>query len=133
GEGEPNRHIGAAEDGVTVFFRNTHRGKRSVTVNPKDAAQREALLTLAATADVFVEAFRPGVGGRLGVRYPQAGARHPRIVHCSLAAFGQDGPHRDMPAHDLATEAMAGVVSLNLGEDGQPTIPHVPAADMAAS
>ena len=133
GEGEPNRHIGAAEDGVSVFFRNTHRGKRSVTVNLKDAAQREALLTLAATADVFVEAFRPGVVDRLGVGYAQVAARNPRIVYCSIAAFGQDGPYRDMPAHDLATEAMAGVVSLNLGEDGQPTIPHVPAADMAAS
>lgn len=133
GEGEPNRHIGATEDGVSVFFRNTHRGKRSVTVNLKDAAQREALLALTATADVFVEAFRPGVVDRLGVGYAQVAARNPRIVYCSIAAFGQHGPYRDMPAHDLVTEAMAGVVSLNLGEDGQPTIPHVPAADMAAS
>lgn len=133
GEGEPNRHIGVAEDGVSIFFRNTHRGKRSVTVNLKDAAQREALLALAATADVFVEAFRPGVVDRLGVGYAQVAACNPRIVYCSIAAFGQHGPYRDMPAHDLATEAMAGVVSLNLGEDGQPTIPYVPAADMAAS
>ena len=133
GEGEPNRHIGATQDGVSIFFRNTHRGKRSVTVNLKDAAQREALLGLAETADVFVEAFRPGVVDRLGVGYAQVAARNPRIVYCSIAAFGQEGPYRDRPAHDLATEAMAGVVSLNLGEDGEPTIPYVPGADMAAS
>ena len=54
-------------------------------------------------------------------------------MYCSIAAFGQHGPLRDLPAHDLSTEAFAGVVSLNLGNDGQPTMPHVPAADMAAS
>ncbi len=133
GEGEPNRHLGAREDGVSVYFRNTHRGKKSITVNLKDPTQRAALLDLAATADVFVEAFRPGVVDRLGVGYRQVAARNPRIVYCSIAAFGQSGPYRDLPAHDLATEAMAGVVSLNLGNDGEPTMPHVPAADMAAS
>ncbi len=133
GEGEPNRHIGAREDGVSIFFRNTHRGKRSVTLNLKDPTQRDALLALAATADVFVEAFRPGAVDRLGVGYAQVAARNPRIVYCSVSAFGQTGPYRDRPAHDLATEAMAGVVSLGLGENGDPVIPHVPAADMAAS
>lgn len=133
GEGEPNRHIGAREDGTSVYFRNTHRGKKSITADLKDATQRAALLELAATADVFVEAFRPGVVDRLGVGYAQVAARNPRIVYCSIAAFGQTGPYRDMPAHDLAVEAMAGVVSLNLGDDGEPAMPHVPAADMAAS
>ena len=133
GEGEPNRHIGAREDGTSVYFRNTHRGKKSITADLKDATQRAALLALAATADVFVAAFRPGVVDRLGVGYAQVAARNPRIVYCSIAAFGQTGPYRDMPAHDLAVEAMAGGVSLNLGDDGEPAMPHVPAADMAAS
>ncbi|MBV6422656.1 MAG: Acetyl-CoA:oxalate CoA-transferase [Steroidobacteraceae bacterium] len=133
GEGEPNRHIGALEDGISIFFRNTHRGKRSVTLDLKDPAAREALLELAATADVFVEAFRPGVVDRLGVGYRDVAARNPRIVYCSITAYGQTGPYRDRPAHDLATEAMAGVVSLNLGNDGEPANPHVPVADLAAS
>lgn len=133
GEGEPNRHIGPSEDGVSVYFRNTHRGKKSVCLNLKDAAAREALLTLCDTADVFIEAFRPGVAQRLGVGYAELSARNPRIVYCSIAAFGQSGPYRDLPAHDMATEAYAGVVSLNRGSDGEPVMPHVPAADMAAS
>jgi crotonobetainyl-CoA:carnitine CoA-transferase CaiB-like acyl-CoA transferase len=133
GEGEPNRHIGAREGGTSVYFRNTHRGKKSLSLNLKDPAARAALLKLADTADVFVEAFRPGVVDRLGVGYDDVAARNPRIVYCSIAAFGQSGPYRDMPAHDIGTEAIAGVVSLNLGDDHQPTMPHVPAADMAAS
>jgi crotonobetainyl-CoA:carnitine CoA-transferase CaiB-like acyl-CoA transferase len=133
GEGEPNRHIGAAIGGHTVFFRNTHRGKQSLCLNLKQAEAREALLRLAETADVFIEAFRPGVVDRLGVGYAAVSARNPRIVYCSISAFGQDGPYRDIPAHDLATEAYAGLVSLNLGNDGEPAMPHVPVADMAAS
>ncbi|MEY3337126.1 MAG: hypothetical protein RL245_118, partial [Pseudomonadota bacterium] len=69
GEGEPGRHIGLHEGGHTVFFRNTQRGKKSFCVNLKTDAGREAVLRLAETADVFVEAFRPGVVDRLGVGY----------------------------------------------------------------
>ncbi len=133
GEGEPNRHIGPKQDGTTIFFRNTHRGKKSICLNLKNAEAREALLKLCETADVFVEAFRPGVADRLGVGYKDISARNPRIVYCSIAAFGQSGPYRDLPAHDMATEAIAGVVSLNRGNDGEPVIPHIPAADMASS
>jgi crotonobetainyl-CoA:carnitine CoA-transferase CaiB-like acyl-CoA transferase len=131
--GEPNREFGPKEGGHSVYFRNTHRGKKSLCLDLKRPDAREALLRLAATADVFVEAFRPGVVDRLGVGHAAVAARNPRIVYCSIAAFGQSGPYRDLPAHDLATEALAGVVSVNLGNDGEPVMPHVPAADMAAS
>jgi crotonobetainyl-CoA:carnitine CoA-transferase CaiB-like acyl-CoA transferase len=133
GEGEPGRHIGVRDGEHTVFFRNTQRGKKSVCLNLKDPAQREALLRLCDSADVFVEAFRPGVVKRLGVDYETLAARNPRLVYCSISAFGQTGPYRDLPAHDLSIESLAGVVSLNLGNDGEPVMPHVPAADMAAS
>ena len=132
-DGEPNREFGPKEGAHSVYFRNTHRGKKSLCLNLKKPAAREALLRLAETADVFVEAFRPGVVDRLGVGYAAVSARNPRIVYCSIAAFGQTGPYRDHPAHDLATEAIAGVVSVNLGNDGEPVMPHMPAADMAAS
>ena len=133
GEGEPGRHIGLHEGGHTVFFRNTQRGKKSFCVNLKSDAGREAVLRLAETADVFVEAFRPGVVDRLGVGYAAVSARNPRIVYCSISAFGQDGPYRDRPAHDLSTEALSGIVSLNQGNDGEPVMPHVPVADITAS
>lgn len=133
GEGEPGRHIGLVEGGHTVFFRNTQRGKKSFCVNLKSPEGREALLQLCESADVFIEAFRPGVVDRLGVGYAAVSARNPRIVYCSISAFGQSGPYRDRPAHDLATEALAGLVSLNQGGDGEPVMPHVPVADITAS
>ena len=131
--GEPGRRIGLAEGGETVFFRNTHRGKRSLRLNLKHPEGREILLRLAEWADVLVESFRPGVVDRLGVGYAAVSERAPQIVYCSISAFGQTGAYRDRPAHDLAVESLAGLVSVNLGPDDRPAMPGVPAADMAAS
>src|SRR5512147_1714588 len=132
-EGEPNREIGAKRDGVSVYFANTHRGKKSLALNLKDPAGVEVLMRLAERSDVLVEAFRPGVVDRLGIGYRQVAARAPGIVYASIAAFGQSGPYRDLAAHDLATEAMTGVLSLNRGADGAPVMPAIASADMLAS
>lgn len=131
--GEPNRQIGQMRDGVSVYFANTHRGKKSVQLNLKSEAGRELALKLAATADVVIEAFRPGVVKRLGMNYEEIVKVNPGVVYASLSAFGQDGPYVTKPAHDLATEAYAGVLSANLGFDGKPAIPALPAADMLAA
>jgi crotonobetainyl-CoA:carnitine CoA-transferase CaiB-like acyl-CoA transferase len=133
GAGDPGRHIGLGERGQSVFFRNLNRGKRSVSLDLRSGAGREALLRIAETVDVFIEAFRPGVATRLGFDDVTVRRRNPRIIYCSLTAFGQTGPYRDIPAHDLACEAYAGMVSVNLGQDGQPAMPHVPVADFAAA
>ena len=130
GEGDPGRHIGLSDGPHTVFFRNHNRGKKSLVLDLKKDADRAAMLELAATADVFVESFRPGVAKRLGVDYAALRARNPRIVYCSISAFGQDGPYRDRPAHDLALEALTGALSLNVGTDGKPAIPGLPLADL---
>ncbi len=132
GEGDPARHIGLRDGPSTVFFRNVNRGKKSLVLNLKDPADQEALLRLCDHADVFVEAFRPGVADRLGVGYETLRVRNPRIVYCSLSAFGQSGPYRDRPAHDLAVEALSGMLSMTLGSDGQPVIPGIPVADIVA-
>jgi crotonobetainyl-CoA:carnitine CoA-transferase CaiB-like acyl-CoA transferase len=133
GEGDPTRHLGPKDGPSTVYFRNLNRGKKSVVMDLKDPREREALLRLAESADVFVESFRPGVADRLGVGYEQVSARNSRIVYCSISAFGQKGPYRDRPAHDLAVEALSGVLSMTLGEDGRPTIPGLPLADLLAA
>ena len=133
GEGEPVRHVGAVEQGHTVWFRNTHRGKKSICLNLKNADEKEALLKLIDTADVVVEGFRPGTVEKLGIDYGTVSRRNPRIVYCAISAFGQTGPKRMKPAHDLAIQADSGVVSLNLGQDGKPTHPNMPVADMAGS
>lgn len=131
--GEPTRQLGLRQAGESVWFRNTHRNKRSIVMNLKHAAAVDAFLQLAKTCDVIVESFRPGVVNRLGIGYEQVNAVHPGIVYCSIAAFGQTGPLVSKPAHDLSIEAETGVVSLNLGADGSPAMPAIPAADMAGS
>ena len=133
GAGEPNRQIGQQRSGVSVYFSNTHRGKKSVQLNLKHDKGRELALKLAAESDVVIEAFRPGVIERLGMSYEQVRQVNPQVVYASLSAFGQTGPYVRKPAHDLATEAYAGVLSANLGFDGKPAIPALPAADMLAA
>ncbi len=131
--GEPVRDIGLRQAGISTWFRNTHRDKRCIALDLKKPAELDALLQLADRADVLVEAFRPGVAQRLGIDAPTLRARNPRLVYCSISAFGQSGPKAGRPAHDLAIQADSGVLSLNLGQDGQPAAPHMPVADMAGS
>ena len=131
--GEPTRELGSRHGDMTVWFRNTHRNKRSVVLDLKQPQAVEAFLRLALEADVVVEAFRPGVVDRLGVGYTAVRAVNPGVVYCSISAFGQTGPNAKRVAHDLSIEAESGVVSLNTGADGQPVSPCIPAADMGGS
>jgi crotonobetainyl-CoA:carnitine CoA-transferase CaiB-like acyl-CoA transferase len=131
--GEPVRNIGYRQGGESVWFRNTHRGKKSVVLDLKTDAGRAGLYTLADNADVLVEAFRPGVMQRLGFDYDTLARRNPRLIYVSIAAFGQSGPAVARPAHDIGMEALGGVLSLNLGQDGKPTHPAIPMADCTGS
>jgi len=131
--GEPVRNVGYRQNGESVWFRNTHRGKRSIVLDLKTDQGRQEFLSLARQADVVVEAFRPGVVNRLGVDYETLRKENPGIVYASISAFGQHGPLAKVPAHDVGMEAYAGVVSLNLGQDGKPTMPHMPVADILGS
>lgn len=132
GTGDAGREIGPQDGEHTVFFRNVNRGKKSVALDLKTAEGREALLALADTADVFLESFRPGVAQRLGCDYDTLSRRNPGLVYCSLSAFGQSGPYRDRPAHDLAIEALCGVLTLNVDSNKRPVIPGLPFADLLA-
>ncbi|MBV9905435.1 MAG: CoA transferase, partial [Alphaproteobacteria bacterium] len=135
GVGEPTRRMGTvAKDGQRVWFRNIARGKRAVALDLKDKADLATFLALADDADVIVEAFRPGVVKRLGIGYDAVAARNPRIAYCSISAFGQNGPYRDKPSHDLGVQAMAGTLDLSRGlADNKPNMPNLVAADMASS
>jgi len=131
--GEPARKYGPFQDGHSVWFRNTHRGKTSICLNLKDDEDRERLLKLCETADVFVEAFRPGVVKRLGVDYEAVKARNPKIIYCSVSAFGQTGPLSGDPTHDMGAQALTGLLAINDGGDGKPVVPGLPGADMGSS
>ncbi|HWB46665.1 MAG TPA: CoA transferase [Hyphomicrobiaceae bacterium] len=131
--GDPGRHIGMADGPQTVFFRNVNRGKKSVVIDLKAPEGQARLRELVREADVFVESYRPGVMQRLGFDYAAVSALNPRIVYCSISAFGQDGPYRDRPAHDLATMALSGALSITLGNDGAPAMPGVAVADVVSA
>ncbi|MPY91671.1 MAG: CoA transferase [Acidimicrobiia bacterium] len=109
------------------------RNKRSLSLDLKKPEAQEALRRLAAQADVLVEGFRPGVMQRLGADYDTLSALNPRLVYCSLSGFGQDGPYRDFPAHDINYLSLAGVLN-QLGQPGEaPTIPLNLVADYAGA
>src|SRR5262245_18439245 len=133
GEGDPGRQIGLADGPATVFFRNLNRGRKSVVLTLKSPEQRQLLLEPCATADVFVETFRPGVAARLGIGADVVRARNPRIVLCSISAFGQVGAYGARPAHDLALQAIAGSQSITVGGDGQPAMTAIPIADQLSA
>lgn len=134
GTGEPTRVLGeTTPDGVSVWFRNIARGKRSLKINLKDPEGQDLFLRLAETADVVVEAFRPGVVKRLGVDYAAVSARNPSVIYCSISAFGQTSSLAKKPAHDTAVQALAGLTDLARGSDDKPTMPNIPFADASAS
>ena len=111
----------------------TNRNKRSMTLNMKAGDGQAIFRKLAAGADVIVEGFRPGVMSRLGADYATLSRLNPRLVYCSLSGFGQDGPYRDHPAHDMNYLSLAGVLGL-IGEPGRkPVIPLNLVADYAGA
>ena len=131
--GDPARAQAPFENGHSVWFANLNRGKQSRVIDLKSEAGKAELRDLIRTADVFVEGFRPGVMARLGFGWDDVRSLNPRIVYCSISAFGQQGALAQHPAHDMAVQAMAGFISVNDAGDGSPpVVPGVPAADVAA-
>lgn len=115
-------------------YRMVNRGKRSVTLDLKSADGREALLRLVKDADILVEGYRPGVMKRLGVDYATLAAVAPGLIYASISGFGQTGPLRDVPGHDLNYNAVAGVLALCGSADGPPDhAVGVPVADLSGS
>jgi crotonobetainyl-CoA:carnitine CoA-transferase CaiB-like acyl-CoA transferase len=129
--GDPTRWSHPMAGGQGAAFQLVNRNKKSVALDLKSSEGRNIFLKLAATADVVLEQFRPGVVDRLGVDYSTAAGVNERIVYCSLTGFGQDGPHRHRSGHDLNYLALSGVLGLTTDERGRPVIPGVQIADIA--
>lgn len=116
--------------GTGPVDRYLNRGKRSVTLNLKTEEGKAIFLRLAAAADVVVEGFRPGVVHRLGIDYDSVSSVNPKIVYCSISGYGQDGPMRDVPGHDINYLSHAGVLGLCGGENDPPTLLPVQLGDV---
>lgn len=113
-------------------FLALNRNKRSLVLDLKLPADLERLRALAATADVLVENFRPGVATRLGVGHDELRARNPRLVYASISGFGQEGPYADRAGFDLIAQGMSGIMSVTGAPGGEPVKSGVPVTDLAA-
>jgi crotonobetainyl-CoA:carnitine CoA-transferase CaiB-like acyl-CoA transferase len=116
------RAMGDLLDEQSPFFLAMNRNKRSVGLNLKDPRARDIVLRLAATSDLVVENFRPGVMARLGLGFEDLAAVRPSIVYVSGSGFGQSGPYVDRPGQDLLIQAMSGLAAYG-GRAGDPPTP----------
>jgi crotonobetainyl-CoA:carnitine CoA-transferase CaiB-like acyl-CoA transferase len=130
GEGDETRHVAPFRDEVSHYFLAINRSKSGIAVDMKQPAGREILVDLARQSDVFVENFRPGVAKRLGLDYETLKEVNPRLVYCSISAFGQTGPYAQRSALDIAIQAMSGIMSLTGEPGGPPTRMGLPMADL---
>ena len=110
GTGDPFR---AFKGGLySPHFQTYNRNKRSITLNTKDAADRERLYELVRTADVYIQNFRPGVAEDLGVGEQKLREINPRLIYCSISGFGPTGPSAGRPSYDTVAQAASGYLRL---------------------
>jgi len=131
-EGDPIRKMGPPfeSDGSSAYFRAVNRNKKSVMLDLRSAGGHATFLDLVRTADAVIDNFRSGVMGRLRLTHEDLSVVKPDIVTCSITAFGEDGPYRELPAFDLIVQAMGGGMSITGEPGGAPTRAGIPIGDL---
>lgn len=140
GRGDDARHIGpfveARDRSDTVrksaYFMSLNRGKESIALNLKDAADRATFERLLERADVLVENFRAGTMQKLGYGWDALHAAYPRLVYAATSGFGATGPYAHRPAYDMVVQAMGGIMSLTGHPGAPPTRVGTSIGDIAA-
>ncbi|AVJ26215.1 CaiB/BaiF CoA transferase family protein [Achromobacter spanius] len=132
GEGDPVRAQGVIRDGLSWYFANYNRNKKSITLDLYSEEGKAVLRRLIAECDVIVENYRPGVMQKMGLGDEALKALKPDIIHCSINGFGTTGPYRDRPAFDFIAQAMSGFMSLNGAESQPPMRAGPPISDLVA-
>jgi crotonobetainyl-CoA:carnitine CoA-transferase CaiB-like acyl-CoA transferase len=117
--GDHVRSLGNQSAGMSAMFLNINRNKRSVTIDLKSPKGIALLKDIAATADVFVQNFRPGVVDRLGIGYSQIAAINPSVIYVSISGFGETGPYSGKPVYDPVIQAVSGLTTVQAGSDGE--------------
>ena len=117
-----------------ALFAAVNRGKRGVELDLRRAEDRALFDTLVRAADIVVEGFRPGVAERLGAGYERLREMRPGLIYCSISGYGQDGPARDLPGHDLNYLGVVGALDPSK-DPGEPPRHYaaIPVADLAAA
>src|SRR5436309_5339901 len=134
---DPDQSRGSGTDkalnrrNMGTSFLTQASNKRSITLDLKQEADRQVLKRLVATADVFVENYRPGAFEVLGLGYEVLSAINPRLIYASFSAFGQGGPRREQTAYDHVIQATSGIMAMTGTEDVHPIKFGSPAIDYA--
>jgi len=126
GSGDPARQFPA-------FFSALNRNKRSVALDLKTAAGREALDALVRDADVFLDGFRPGKLAAIGAGYDRLSTLNSRLVYVSITGYGLDGPYRDRTGHDLSYQGLAGLLAAQAEAGAPGPVPSLPIADVLSA
>ncbi len=130
--GDSLRSLGAAKDGIPLWWKITNRNKRCVTLDLGKPEGQEIFKKLIADADVLTENFRPGTMEKWGLGWEVLHALNPRLVFVRVSGFGQTGPYKDKPGFGTLAEAMSGFAFITGQADGPPTLPGTGLADAVA-
>jgi crotonobetainyl-CoA:carnitine CoA-transferase CaiB-like acyl-CoA transferase len=128
GLGDYMRATPPTKDGKSPVHATVNRNKQSIGINLKDEAGKKVMRRLLKDTDVFVEGFRPGAMARLGFSFADVKKVNPRIVYCSISAYGQKSMLSSMPGHDINFQAMAGTLAYSQG----PEVPLLQLGDLAS-
>ena len=121
GRGDDSRAYGPFVNGRSAYFMAMNRGKESIALDLKAAADRAVFERLLDRADVLVENFRGGTMERLGYGWDVLHARHPRLIYAAASGFGHTGPYAAKPAYDMVLQGMGGIMSITCQPGGPPT------------
>jgi crotonobetainyl-CoA:carnitine CoA-transferase CaiB-like acyl-CoA transferase len=130
--GDSTRQMPGAVGSDSPSFNAVNRGKRSIVLDLKTAAGRDALLRLARSTDILIENYRPGVMDALGLGYDALTRVNPRLIYASISGYGQTGPARAKGGFDLIAQGVSGIMSITGEPGGAPVKAGVPLTDLSA-
>jgi crotonobetainyl-CoA:carnitine CoA-transferase CaiB-like acyl-CoA transferase len=130
--GDSTRQMPGAVGADSPSFNALNRGKRSIVLDLKSAAGRDALVRLARSTDILIENYRPGVMAALGLDYATLSRENPRLIYASISGYGQTGPDRGKGGFDLIAQGVSGIMSITGEPGGAPVKAGVPLTDLSA-
>ncbi len=127
--GDDNRAYAPMMNGVSLACAMYNRGKKSVVIDTKDPEGLEVLKRMIADADILLESFRPGVMKKLGLAYEDLKDDNPRLIYCSISAFGQKGIYARRPGYDIIAQGFSGFMHKTGEKDGPPSMTGITIGD----